>query len=418
MSACLDLARNAIAMARRLADRDALLHVLTTFGLLSIPYAPPEERLASYMETLHLGLAAGDKLAALRAYLTLTATSWELGDLAGALAHLASHEALCDTFRHDRFRWLSRTLRASLAVWSGDFAEAERLHRELVTRAEEDATRGWVLFAFPVVLARARERDDEDLARLEAKGRQAFASLHHELAVLIGELYITQLYARAGERARVSTLLESLRSHPMFAALTEPAWLVLLAEPCHLLGDAALAARIHRALLPREHHICFLGPVAGQMDLPFQRDLALVCQVMGRRDEAVARAREALATIRTTEQRSQLARVSFELASMLRARGEADDHAEATTLLGAARAQAEALGQTRLVRWIAEREQRQDAHAATVAEAQADVAPAKRPHVSVGDQRERRRGPSAWRDALGRRGRATSPRPSACIASS
>ena len=65
----IELARAAVTMARRVGDADTLRFTLAIAGLAMVAYAEPGEQVACSQEALRLAIAAGDKLAALRANL-------------------------------------------------------------------------------------------------------------------------------------------------------------------------------------------------------------------------------------------------------------------------------------------------------------------------------------------------------------
>jgi hypothetical protein len=342
------LARDAVAMARRLGDPETLRFTLSTAGLAMLPHAPAADRIAFNQEALPLALSSGDKLVVLRAHLFLQASLRELGDLSGAEAHLRAHERLMREFRHGRFRWVEPGLNAAIALWDGRFDEAEREHRELERIAREDDTRGISARAFPAGLCRAKERYEE-LPKLEAELRASFGSLKRELPAFVAELLIVQLYARAGDREKTQTLLGALRASPLFSELKAPAWLALLVEPCHLLGDRALAPRLHDALLPVADQAAFLGAMGAQFEPPYHRDLGLLCLTLGRIDEAIEHLEKAEVRTASVGPRSHLARARLDLARALIARGLSEDLSSAFVLLERARELAEALGQTALL---------------------------------------------------------------------
>ena len=146
----------------------------------------------------------------------------------------------------------------------------------------------------------------------------------------------------------------AIRTHPLFRDIKEPSWLALLVEPCHLLRDVALAERLYPALLPRAHHFFFLGPFGGYFDPPHSRDLGLLCEALGRVDEAVAHLADAESRMHVGP-RSHQARVRYELAGVLLARAGPGDGHRAAALLEQARTLAEELDQPSLVLLISAR---------------------------------------------------------------
>ena len=350
----MDLAREAVAMARRLGDKGALRFTLTTAGLAMLVYAGASERMAIDQETLRLALTAGDKRVALRAHLLLLNDFWEHGDLRGADPHARSYEALLQEFPHDSFDWVGAGVRAATAMWEGRFDEAERLYREAAKLALSDAARGASMAALPVNLCCAMERY-EDLAGVESQVRAGFGGMTHELGGCIGEMLIAQAHGRAGDRVRAAAQLATVRAHPVFADIKEAAWLALLADACHLVGDVALAERLYPALLPRAQSFYNLGPLGPCCEPPYSRQLGLLAETLGRFDDAVSHLTDAEARTTLAGMRSHLARLRYELAGALLGRGRAGDHERAVGLLEDARALAEQLGQAGLLPLVSAR---------------------------------------------------------------
>jgi tetratricopeptide (TPR) repeat protein len=348
----IELARIAVAMARRLNDTDTLRFALSLAGLTMLAFADPAERLSLDQECLRLALAAGDKLHALRAHLLLIADWCELGDLSGAAAHVHEYEALVH-LRHSRYRWVSICLRSQIALWEGRFDEAERWYFETEAVWRQDEGRGAEMAAFPLGLCRAAERYD-DLPRIEARLRAAFA-MQQDLGSCVGEMLIAQLYARVRDRPRVLAQMAVVRSHASFTEITEASWLALLAEPCCLLGDIALAERLYRALLPHARRFFWLGPLGAYYEPPYGRQLGLLAETLGRLDQAIAHFSTAEMSLVQAGMLSHLARLRYELAGALLARAGAGDRERAAELIEQAQTLAEQLGQPALVPLLAAR---------------------------------------------------------------
>jgi hypothetical protein len=350
-----DLARAAIAMARATGDAETLRAAIAAGGVALGVYADdPGERLALNQELLRLTLAAGDKRGALRAHLYLVGDHWEQGDRAGAEAHTRAFEALEREFRHGRFRWVTIMLGAAAALCQGRFADAERACAEGGALRLDDESRGAAMTANPPAFATIAERYD-DLPRIEAALRAEMGAMPHGLLGCIAEMMIAQLHGRAGDRRRAELEQKAVLAHPLFAAITEPAWLALLAEPCHLLHDTALAERIYPRLVSRAKRFHLLGPISFAIGPPYARQLGLLAETLGRLDDAVAHLSAALALTEEAGMRGHQARLRYELAGPLLRRGGPGDREHAAALLEAARALALELGQAGLLERLAAR---------------------------------------------------------------
>jgi tetratricopeptide (TPR) repeat protein len=351
----IELARLAVEMARRVGDVDTLRFTLSLAGLAMLPFAAPSERVVVGEEALRLALVAGDRFAALRAHLFLQGAYSELGDRVAARTHTHAHHALLAEFRPGRLQWVRVALDAANALWEGRFDDGAAGLEEARTLSAADDSRGVTLLAAPAGLCRATERYD-DLPAIEARLRASFGGLRQELLGCVGEMLLTQLYARAGDRDRTRALLGAVRAHPLFARITAPCWLALLVEPCHLLGDRPLAEHLYDVLRPHAGRFAWLGPLSAHFEPPYDRDLGLLCQTLGRLDDAAEHLCEAERRMVRAGMRSHLARVRYEIATVWIARGRADDRERAAALLGQARALAEELGLARLLAVLPPRE--------------------------------------------------------------
>jgi hypothetical protein len=342
----IELARAAVAMARRVGDAETVLFALSHAGLAMLAFGDPAERFLLEQEGLRLALAAGEKVLAQRAHLLLVGSSRERGDPAGAAAHARAYEELLE-LRGSRYRWMTMSLRCQNAIWEGHFDEAERCHHEAERLALEDEG-GVELAVFPLGLCRAAERYD-GLPKIEARLRAAFGSAQQDLGSCVGEMLITQLHARAGDRRRTEAQLAAVRAHPVFGEIKEASWLALLVEACRLLGDRQLAEQIYPVLLPRAQRMFWLGPMASYHEPPYARQLGLLAEMLGRLDDAVAHLVDAEAIVVRSGMRSHLARLRYELAGVLLARSNAGDRERAAALIAQARVLASELGQSGLL---------------------------------------------------------------------
>jgi hypothetical protein len=352
MSPLVELAREAVAMARRCGDMDTLRATLSAAGFAMALYADPAERKLINQEAVRLALAAGDKRVALRAHGFLVGDLWELGDMVGARPHAVAVESLVREFRHGRFQWLASILRAMESLFEGRFEEAERRYREAEASLSQDEARGSLLLAAPISIACVTEQY-EDAAALESKARAAFGSMGHGLSGCIGEMVIARLHGRAGDRQRAEAQLETVHAHPSFGAIEEAPWLATLTDACHLARDAKLADRLYRALLPRARHISWIGPLGACVDLPYARHLGLLAETLSRVDDAVAHLEDADALASRAGMRAHFARLRYERARSLLARGGDGDRDRAAGLIAEARELATEFGQTGLLPRIA-----------------------------------------------------------------
>src|SRR5262249_17260392 len=108
-----ELARQAVAMARRSADYATPINSPPADSVALRVYTDPSERSAYNAELGRLALAAGNRRGALRGDLLQTLAYWELGDPATAMAHARAYAARTAEQRHGRsLHWVVAHLEA------------------------------------------------------------------------------------------------------------------------------------------------------------------------------------------------------------------------------------------------------------------------------------------------------------------
>jgi hypothetical protein len=346
-AAC-ELAREAVAMAGRIGDDETTRHVLTAAGLALLIGGEVDERAAINREMIRLSRAANDTKITLRGYLLSMAERMEVGDRAGVAMYLDAYADLVRRYRRAPFQWIVPQGRAALAFLEGRLDEALELQARSQELGKVDPTLGLGMLAMEVGRYCALERP-ADVDAIEATLRKRIAPVAHEAVGLIGELFVAQLRAREGDRRRTEIQLATVRAHPKFGELGEPAWLALLAEACRVTGDRELAARIYPALVPRATRFRHHGAMDSTFEPPYGRQLGLLARTLGRLDDAIAHFDDAEARSTAIGMQTHVARLRWELADALMARDASGDRERAGQLLVSARALAEQLGQTALL---------------------------------------------------------------------
>ena len=335
-------------MARRVGDPVALRSTLTASSLAMMAYGDPDENIALNREAMQLALDAGDKRVVMRSHLLLVNAYADKGERDSARAHARGYAVLAAEIARGAFVWVSRAIEGADVLAEGRFDEAISLLGESTDGSQSDEARGTSHGATPVLLACAAERYD-DVASIERTVRSTFAPLTHELGGCIAEMLLAKLYARAGDRARTEAQLAAVREHPCFAPMREPMFLVLLVDAVCLLGDAALAERLYPLILPHAERFFGMGHLGTAWSTQYHRDLGLLAQTLGRKDDAIAHLEKALASCERLRLRGFLARMRWETACALQNRNAPRDRERAGVLIADARALADELGQKALV---------------------------------------------------------------------
>jgi len=343
------VAREAIAIARRLGDRRILLETLHDGISALMDVVPAGERRALNLEAAALATALGDRERLLRAHVRLAIDAFGLGDLSEVDARIDAFETLAREIRASSMLWRAPLFRAVRATIQGRFAEAERAiaDAERIGRAAGDPQLDRALILYREGHLRTSERHDELVAHGPvARSQRATYHNHADWQNLSASL----IFARVEDRARTERELAALP--PEFLASTNLFVPYLLMEPLAFVGSADAVARTRAVLLPVADGFAMLGMSAMQWEGPVTRLLALAEARLGRWDEALPHFEDALAKARRLDARPQVARIQYEEGRALLARRAPGDADRARGLLTAAKALATELDMPGLARLV------------------------------------------------------------------
>jgi hypothetical protein len=204
-----ELAREAIAMARGLDDEATLRIVLHGAGSALVDFAPIDERLNVDHQTLVLAEAARDWPLVFRARLRLFFDHLQRGSWTAAETALEGCEAIAVRLRQPSLRWNVVLMRALFYDIHGDFEAAEQKRSEaraLMERDEDETRRApFAMHAFAVALLRHRHERLSELLPL---------SLAAAMPPAVGQSVTTLLLAvcrsREGRHAEAEQLFTGL----------------------------------------------------------------------------------------------------------------------------------------------------------------------------------------------------------------
>jgi hypothetical protein len=202
----MQLARAAIAMARRIADPALTAEVIhAALGAL-MDFAPAEERAELNAEALELGQELGDRPRALLAARRLAFDRLELVDPVGFEQALGRYETLASELHRPAAEWVPVLFRSMRAEWRGEFERArnhEEQARHLRERGGGEGAR--LVHARPVARALARR----DPVLLEACIEKHRARMPDSTAIPMLEAV---LHGWRDDRDRVRRALDVLES--------------------------------------------------------------------------------------------------------------------------------------------------------------------------------------------------------------
>ncbi|HKP61138.1 MAG TPA: AAA family ATPase [Polyangiales bacterium] len=256
------LARQAIAMARRVADEPTRLEVLVAGTSALLGFADPRERLPLDTELVTIATRAGDRLAALRGLMRLVFDHLEQGDGASADSTIEEYDTLSRAVDLPAYRWRAPVMRAMRVMMDGKFAAAEALCADAATIASrvDDANAVATLSMHALARAFFRSQWAEVGARLPA----ILDTLAHAVDPFYRRAFRASMLAHLGRAEEAREDLEFLALHdPPLRGRIAHVW---LADACLALGDARAAAKLVTALEPLAHRRFGWSPFAMVMD--------------------------------------------------------------------------------------------------------------------------------------------------------
>ena len=340
------LSAQAIAMARRLGDEDALIHALAGRHTALLHCDHLDERLAVGEEWLTLATAAehGDVRA--------QALHWrifdlvELGDMDAARRHHSELSELAERLRQPLYRHFAAAWEAKWLEMAGRFEDAKRkadLSYDLARRAQAayaESNYAGQLFG----LARDRGRLGQLLPSV-----QPLIGDNPRLGVWRAGLVLAHLEAGDAERARAE--LAGLATDDFGKVPRDLFWLgamCLLAEAAAALGDDPASRALLRLLTPHAELNAQIG--LAMYVGPVRRFLGLLTAQLGAVSEARRHFEAALSASAAMGAVAAEAHLQSDLGALLLAYGEPADRDAAIELLRRSRATAGALEMAPLMR--------------------------------------------------------------------
>jgi tetratricopeptide (TPR) repeat protein len=338
------LARQALALARRLADPATLFFVLASCHWALGDPDSLDERLAMTAEAIDLAEELNDRVSALEARFWHLSDLLESGDLDGARAQQAEAFSLAQELRQPYPLWLLSASAGLLALLEGRYGDAERLAGESMSYGLAAQNPNAVLVPSAMLFVVLRDRGR--LAELEA----AVTGFVDEFPVMAAlRCGLTLLLAELGRLDEARLRFEELARRGFADIPRDATWFLsvaMLTETCAILGDKPRAALLYDLLYPySERWATVVDTSFGSV----ARLLGLLATTLGRHDEA-ERCFDAATAIHTRSATSPwLARTHADRAAGLIQRGRRPDRGRAAGLITQARAIATDLGMDQLL---------------------------------------------------------------------
>ncbi|HEX2125024.1 MAG TPA: AAA family ATPase [Thermoleophilaceae bacterium] len=341
----LEVSTEAIEMARRLGDSEALVTALhARHWALGAPEMV-HERLEKTEEMLAVAAELRNEELAFLAHNSRFHCFLELCDGPGIDAEIAAITELAERIQQPFYRWHGVCLQVIRATLDGRFDDAERLAREALRiarlRHSEYATYIYE-YAQVVTIRWAQGRLDEYWPAIDD---------HGERFLWVPRWRDALAAAERGDRSAAAAELARHGGSGFEEIPRDLFWLLRLcslAEACVVTDDDARARRLYELLLPfgDRNAVSYtqqpFGPVALR--------LATLAAKLERWDEAERNFETALACCGRLGARAIRARVLLEYARALQARSAAGDTGRAAALLEEARRMSEDLGLAGILR--------------------------------------------------------------------
>lgn len=331
----IQLARQAIEMARRVAEPETLLETIRAGVSAMMDLAEPGERLQLNHEHVELARELDQPIEEYRGHMRSVIDAVELGRLTVADAAIESCARIAEATSLPHHSWPVSAFRAMRATMTGRFKEAEE-HlaeaRRIAERARDPNADRTLLFQ-RFALVRAQERD-HDVAALRPELERAWAGIPHThvyVAATIGAL----LARTESPEAQWPVVDDALLDEAI--TLGDPQNLCHLAEMAAAKGDRDSLVKLGSCLAGRKGHFAHWGLLGMVWEGPVTRVLALMAEALGDTDEAERLFASALEQARSQAAAPMTARIAYEHARSLARRGGAENEKRAVLLLDGAR---------------------------------------------------------------------------------
>jgi DNA-binding SARP family transcriptional activator len=336
----LAFARQAVEMARRVADRLTLADVLwATYTTLNDP-ATPQRSLAVADE---LGCAAdgiGEHRLRALAHGCKLQQLLELGDTDAVERELEALQRLTRSRKVRHLTWMLTMIQVGLAYLEGRLEDCEAIANHTLAHGlgESDETAAQVFAAQMLAVRGEQGRLDELVETVQGYAARYPAFIHWRCAM-------TSIHARLNEKERAREQLNALAHADFTDFPRDTFWLghmFGLGEVVSILGDAARAQLLYLLLTAYGDRYAVPFPCMCQGSV--SRSLGLLATTLSRYDDARRHFEHALMMNARIRSPLWIARTQHDYARMLLLRDDPGDHDRALELLDDALEAAQRLG--------------------------------------------------------------------------
>jgi DNA-binding SARP family transcriptional activator/tetratricopeptide (TPR) repeat protein len=337
------MAQEAVEMARRLEDPATLAYALE--GRLEAYWGPDAlaERLAIANELIQVAETACDAERAYAGHDCRFNVFLEAGALRDAYRDHEAATRLAHELRQPAQLWDTVTRDANLALFEGEFTEAERaIHEALELGRQAQSANAQVAFDLQMYALRREQGRLEEVVEVVERAVEEYP------AYPVFRFVRVDVFAELGRMDDARAALDACAADE-FRLDVDDQWLLgmsLLPEPCRSLGDVERAATLYELLRPYVEHNAIAVPELCHGSVC--RGLGILAAALSNWAQAAEHFEQALERNASMGARPWVAYTEYDFAHMLVARDAPADRARANELLGSAWAKCDDLGMTAL----------------------------------------------------------------------
>jgi len=318
----MDMAREAIALARATEDEKVLFSVLRSAISALMDFAPASERMPLNLEFSALAEKFGDAPGQFRSNLRLMMDACEAGDRNGMDQAIDSCDAIAERIALPHYQWRVASARAMQATIDGDFSKATQLldvAQDLADRIDDLEAKLTIPLQRFAVLIEWDSPECESLARIESQLEHAYESGLSEARFFVAPFINSNKFVADAESAR--HMLRDKKIVERTFAGGDRYSLCRLGELAAIAGDAELATRALDAIVPYASDCGNLGLMGTSSGGPVAWSIGSILSGLGRHEEALEFLNKALDIAATMRAPAWTARIHAAIAEVADASG-------------------------------------------------------------------------------------------------
>jgi hypothetical protein len=319
----MDMAREAIALARTCDDDCVMYEVLKSAIAALMDFAPADERLPLNEEFGALAKKFGDVPGRFRSRIRLMIDTCEVSDRDRMDAVIDECHEIAERIGLPHYRWRAASARAMQATMDGEFKRALSLLEAAQQYADEygdvEAMAALPLQHFAILI----ETDCDgvwSLRQIEARLEDAYAAGMAEARTFIEPFIASYSKAQDGARAMLANTQVVERT---FLGRDRYS-MCRLGEMAVAAGDTDIAGRAYEILLPYADSCATLGLMGSSCTGPTAWTIGLLAASLDRVEDALAMLQRALGIAEAMRAPPWIARIHRSIADVARRNGSAE----------------------------------------------------------------------------------------------